>query len=365
MRIRELDGLRGIAVLAVISEHYMNWLPLSGSRFGWLGVDLFFILSGFLITSILLNLRTKEHYFRVFYLRRALRIFPPYYLALALYLTISAIAGKMGSLGLWMQYVLYYTSLGVGQPKELFAGHMVQFVTIGLAVLWSLSVEELYYTIWAPVVRYTSQRGFTLILLGMIVAAPVLRVWLHTATYPEIYTFYCRMDGLAYGSIVALLMRARKLGLERWLRWDKRFDMAAWVVATVTVLFWAMTHGERSNVLVSGPGLVLADVSLALFVAAVLRRAEGGAWWLRLLRAKVLRSIGMVSYSLYLFHYPMRILAAQIVRPWHLSRHLGLFTELLLGLVFSFAVAYGLWYGMESAILRWKDRKVPSTAHPA
>ena len=66
MRIRELDGLRGIAVLAVILHHYFSWLPITGAAFGGLGVNLFFVLSGFLITSILLQLRDKEHYFSVF-----------------------------------------------------------------------------------------------------------------------------------------------------------------------------------------------------------------------------------------------------------------------------------------------------------
>ena len=95
MRIRELDGLRGIAVLAVIPQHYFTWIPISFFRYGWLGVDLFFILSGFLISSILLELRTSEHYFSVFYARRALRIFPPYYLALAIYLSPQSLSASL------------------------------------------------------------------------------------------------------------------------------------------------------------------------------------------------------------------------------------------------------------------------------
>ncbi|MFZ2021075.1 MAG: acyltransferase family protein [Terracidiphilus sp.] len=175
MRIRELDGLRGIAVLAVILHHYFSWLPITGAAFGGLGVNLFFVLSGFLITSILLQLRDKEHYFSVFYSRRALRIFPPYYLGIAVYLFISLALGKPGTWGMWSSYIFYYSSLLLAKPMII---NGTTFgvpwpVAFGLGVTWSLSVEEIYYTIWAPVVRFTSEKVFAAILVGMIVAAPV------------------------------------------------------------------------------------------------------------------------------------------------------------------------------------------------
>ena len=366
MRIKELDGLRGIAVLAVISEHYMSWLPAIGSQFGWLGVDLFFILSGFLITSILLELRDREHYFKVFYSRRALRIFPPYFLGIFVYLGVSFALGKPGTWGLWLQYIFYYTSMFVGQPPALHAVPSIipSAVVLGLVVLWSLSVEEIYYTIWAPVVRYTSQKGFTAILVGMIVAAPVLRWWLHTPDYPELYTFYCRMDGLAYGSAIALLLRERRLAPDKWMRSDIWFDRATLLVLPLTVAVWVITGGAQSNRLVVTVGLMLADLSFALVAHALIRRAGGNQLWVRIFRAKWLRSIGMVSYSLYLFHYPLRKVSIDLVMQLHLSRHASAIASVLLGLVLSFGVAYGLWYGMESGILRWKDRKVPSPVHP-
>src|SRR5580692_8072510 len=116
MRIKELDGLRGIAVLAVIDTHYLVWLPASGAPYGWLGVDLFFVLSGFLITSILLGLRNEKHYFTVFYSRRALRIFPPYFLALAVFISVSFSLGAPGTWSLWSRFIFYYSSLYVRGP---------------------------------------------------------------------------------------------------------------------------------------------------------------------------------------------------------------------------------------------------------
>jgi len=363
MRIRELDGLRGIAALAVVADHYMSWLPASGAQNGWLGVDLFFVLSGYLITSILISLRNQEHYFSVFYQRRALRIFPPYFLGIVVYLTASILVGKPGTLSLWSQYIFYYTSLYVGQPPEL-AYAVIMPVHLGLAVMWSLSVEELYYTFWAPIVRFTSQRGFTAILVAMIVAAPLLRWRLHTPLFPESYTFYCRMDALAYGSVVALLMREWRQGASAWTRWNKTFDRMAVALPICTILLWIYLRGDKSSLLLNTAGLVMADTSFALITFAVLRKSGSQAFWMRALRAKWLRSVGMVSYSLYLFHYPLGYFVNQWVATWGMSRHESAVVQVLLSLVVSFAVAYGLWYAMESPILNWKDRHVPSRAHP-
>lgn len=362
MRIRELDGLRGIAVLAVINHHYLPWLPITGSGFGWLGVDLFFVLSGFLITGILLELRAEPRYFRIFYSRRALRIFPPYYLALTVYLILSAMAGKMASPGLWLEYVFYYSSLFVGLPPQVQSHNTLipALVAAGLTVLWSLSVEEIYYTVWAPVVRFTNARGFTAILVGMSLAAPILRWALHTPQYPELFTFYCRMDGLALGSMVALLLRERDLHGHIWRPRDRAFDAATAVVIAVTLVFWVASGGDRSNRLVSVVGVSLADLSFAFLVHAVVRRAEGAAIWLRALRARWLASIGMVSYSLYLVHYPLRFVAHDIVLRLHLPRRIDALTEAGMGVALSLGFAYVLWYAMESRILRWKNRTIPT-----
>ena len=363
MRIQELDGLRGIAVLAVLAQHYLNWLPITGSHNGWLGVDLFFVLSGFLITSILINLRDKEHYFSVFYKRRALRIFPVYFLGIAVYLTASILAGKPGSLHLWAQYIFFYTSLYLGQPQELDYAVILP-VRLGLVVLWSLSVEEIYYTFWAPIVRFSTRKAFAAILVTMIFAAPLLRWRFHTPEYPEIYTAYCRMDALAFGSAIALLSHARQANPLAWKHRDSVFDLVAAAMAISTIVLWMFLHGDRSRVLLCTLALSMVDASFALVTFAVLRRSGSPVWWMRALRARWLRSIGMVSYSLYLFHYPI----ANLLHPWvadlEMSRRSAAIVQTILSFAVSLSVAYGLWYGLESRILRWKDNHVPSPAHP-
>jgi peptidoglycan/LPS O-acetylase OafA/YrhL len=225
-------------------------------------------------------------------------------------------------------------------------------------VLWSLSVEEIYYTIWGPIVRFTKEKQLTAILIAMIVLAPVLR-W-HFSGKGSVTTFYCQMDGLAYGSAVALLIRHRRLSPQVWLRADRWFDGLAITIIPLSVGCWIFL---KNSALLAAAGIASADLSFALITHALVRRAGGNQLWVRIFRAKWLRSIGMVSYSLYLFHYPMAIVSGEIVAKLHLPRRINAVSDALLGIALSFAVAYGLWYGMESRILRWKDRKVPSPAH--
>lgn len=366
MRIKELDGLRGVAVLAVILHHYFSWLPITGAAFGGLGVNLFFVLSGFLITSILLQLRDKEHYFSVFYSRRALRIFPPYYLGIAVYLGISLALGKPGTWQMWTSYIFYYSSLLIKDPV-IINGTMFGVplpVALGLGVAWSLSVEEVYYTLWAPIVRFTSQKIFVAILAGMIVASALIRFWWQILHGHSIMNFYCQMDGLAFGSAVALFIGFRRLDPQRWLSRDKLFDLLAAVFIPFTVIFWALSVKQNLSPLIFNLGVLPANFSFALIVHTLVRHAEGKQLWVRVFRAKWLTSIGKVSYSLYLFHNPLLIVSQDVFAQLHLPRRVGVLGIDFLALVMSFAVAYGLWYGMESRILQWKDRIVPSPAHP-
>ena len=255
MRIRELDGLRGIAVLAVVDCHYLPWFPALGARYGWLGVDLFFVLSGFLISSILLDLRDKEHYFKIFYSRRALRIFPPYYLGILVYLCISIALGRPGTWEAWLSYVFYYSSLILNGPRVVHGTiwGLPLAVSLGVGVLWSLSVEEIYYTVWAPIVRFTREKGFVAVLVAMMVIAPPLRVWLHSSSSQEYWAFYCRMDALAYGSAVALLIRHRRSSPRVWLRSDKWFDWLPIVLASSSAILWIRgAIAEQSRCSLSG-----------------------------------------------------------------------------------------------------------------
>jgi peptidoglycan/LPS O-acetylase OafA/YrhL len=159
-RIKELDGLRGIAVIVVMALHifkrasYFTEHPVLLSitkltTLGWVGVDIFFALSGFLITSILLRAKQEEHYFRNFYVRRVLRIFPLYYAALAILLLF---APKLepeftSQLNVALPVLLLYQQNWAMLFKEF---HITQY----LGITWSLAIEEQFYLIWPLVVFF-------------------------------------------------------------------------------------------------------------------------------------------------------------------------------------------------------------------
>jgi peptidoglycan/LPS O-acetylase OafA/YrhL len=364
VRIRELDGLRGIAILVVLYAHYLAWLPAPGTAYGGLGVELFFVISGFLITSILLGLRERDHYFTIFYSRRALRILPPYYLALAIYIAVSLALRLPGAWSFWSRFVFFYSSLCVQGPFSL-AGKPVNIPAIvfqSMGVLWSLSVEEIYYILWAPVVRFSKKKGLIGILIAAVVAGPLSRWWLGgNATR----SFYWHLDGLAYGSAVALLIHHRQPSSTMWRKADRVLNWLIVVLIPAAVAFSLISRGSPDSAL-APLGITLADMSFALVAYALICNSGSNLLWVRIFRTKWLRSIGMVSYSLYLFHGPILLACNHLISRSHLVKqaYVGLYAALL-GLVISFSVAYGLWYGMESRILRWKDRKVPSPAHPS
>lgn len=200
----ELDTVRGIAVLGVVLLHafYWQYAGLSFSpwarRFmaatqpGWLGVNLFFVLSGFLITGILLDSKNKPHFYRRFYTRRALRILPAYYLLLILLLLLRTSSAAF--VGLSFVYMANMTD---------FFG-----VACDYGPLWSLAVEEHFYILWPTVVRNLTAWRLTLVSASMVVLIPLLRATSFVLGYRSGLAWYtCFVaDGLAAGSLLAIVL---------------------------------------------------------------------------------------------------------------------------------------------------------------
>lgn len=298
--IAELDGVRGIAVLLVIVYHAFFWsmndagslaawswparLLANLTRPGWLGVDLFFVLSGFLITGILLQTRTSPHFYRNFYGRRALRILPLYYLLL---------------LALWALYP------GSGRFVLLAFVYLANvtplFGVAGLyAPLWSLAVEEHFYLVWPFIVRVASTRALWAIAIGLCVGEPALRVigFLRDSdTYS--YTWF-RLDGLAYGALLALYLR-HPLWVTPTRPRLRRIALLA-LGAGLALLIIGAPLGilTRKQLLGATLQYTAAQWVFTGFLALVL--ASAGARLTAPLRLPALRRVGDWSYFLYLVH---------------------------------------------------------------
>ena len=294
----------------VFDRFYVN-----GARLGWSGVDLFFVLSGFLITGLLLDAKGGPHYYRNFYVRRTLRIFPLYYAFLFFTLRVApwlwpdtqlatmARESMAGRSEAW--YRLYGSNILFARDENF--GHP------NLAVTWSLAIEEQFYLVWPVVVALTSRRSLIWVCGGLIVAAFAVRTILVLggahAILPYVLPF-CRIDPLAAGALVALVMRGDRTGPP--VATARLLTTARIVAASAGVIVLAIWFVEDpfDNADWGEPLMQTAGYSaLALGYAGIVTLAAGGpagSWLDRFFRFSALRILGRYSYALYLFHVPVR-----------------------------------------------------------
>src|SRR5579864_1940332 len=278
-RIRQLDGVRALAILAVFVSHSF------AIRFLWMGVDVFFVLSGFLITGVLLDRKQVElgAYLRGFYGRRARRILAPYVIFLALASLVMGVA--------WMRYWYFYIFLAnLLQPLHIsFPG--------AFGPLWSLAVEEQFYLVWPLAVYFLSERWLGRLCVALMIVAPLLRGAFHFSDHYVIYELTpFRMDLLATGALLCLVWRSRRDVVEQW--GTKAGLLLAFAgYAGLRILahggMYLPTNTRTSNVLVFEASLV---TSLGVMLYALGGRGVG---WLKF---RPLTYIGQISYSMYLVH---------------------------------------------------------------
>ncbi len=213
LHVKALDGVRGLAVLMVILYHMEYLAPrsslwakalLAPLRIGWAGVDLFFVLSGFLITGILLDTRESPNYFRSFYARRALRIFPLYYLVLSGILVLAHFTSTLNYvLPVSHDRFFYFVYLNNWWPflRDTWHGNI-------LGHFWSLAVEEQFYLLWSLCVFAIARRHIRLAALCGIAGALVIRcaLFLHGGTTRDVIeNTFSRMDALLVGRLPRLV----------------------------------------------------------------------------------------------------------------------------------------------------------------
>jgi peptidoglycan/LPS O-acetylase OafA/YrhL len=263
---------------------------------GWLGVDVFFVLSGFLITGILLDARgdaaqPARGYFQRFYARRALRIFPAYYLFLAAVILIGRPPMPHGSWWYW-SYL----------PNVLIARHGWPDGTWDTGHLWSLAVEEQFYLVWPAIIAWTPRRRLPAFCLVVIVAAVALRVVLlqHGAGLAAYVLTPARADTLAVGAALAIALRSGPRARAAFGRVAPTIGAAA--VAVLGALF--VTH-QLDHRLTTG-GLVLGSLAATLVTAACIGRIGSPGWTRQVLEWGPLVSFGTYSYAIYLVQLPLR-----------------------------------------------------------
>jgi peptidoglycan/LPS O-acetylase OafA/YrhL len=336
----ELDGLRGLAILAVVLYH-CDYKQLERTRlhgaveWGWAGVILFFVLSGFLITSILLGARDKPHYFHNFHGRRALRIWPVYLLVLVVvYAQSDWFIGPMPLEAIkaapWWAYLFCV--------QNLF--HLT--LPPALGPTWALAVEEQYYFFWAPVVRWL-RRPWMLaaVLTAALVCSPLMRhlnpVWLWGLPSHTLI----KLDGIAIGSLLALGLYTLPLARRVWL-W---LGLGAFVLGMAA----AATVAGGTSLLDTALALGFGGAVLALIASTGARNPVSA-----LLRSGPLAFYGRISYGLYMTHIMVFIYFGWFDKSMESYGAAGILAVVALRLVATTTVATALWYGYESQILKLK-----------
>jgi peptidoglycan/LPS O-acetylase OafA/YrhL len=299
--------LRGLAILLVVVYH--NFGFINYFFFGWLGVDLFFVLSGFLITDILLKTVSSPKYLSNFYVRRILRIFPLYYLFVILCLFVLPKMSANFDVTYYLDNQLWIWTylqnwLYIFKPHD---------GTNAMHHLWSLAVEEQFYLVWPFIILLLKKPKYLLIFISIVlIAVLALRLWIWTNhiadfAYFNLYTF-SRIDGICIGCMIALLHRVNPGFFKKY---------TTWIVLFFAIMNFAFFFVNRSYKF-SFPYLALAGyTTFAMMFGLLVHEAVTGGTQLinRIFSFSLLRFFGKISYGFYMFHWPVYLLLS----PWLFS----------------------------------------------
>ena len=335
-KIPQLDAVRGVAILLVIVHNESSVFPsLHLERLfanGWMGVDLFFVLSGFLITGILLDTRQSEGYFKSFYARRCLRIWPLYYALLVFMFVIVPLLRPSEAHTVfeksspWWGYPLFLQNFLISIPTNA-AGP--------LAVTWSLAIEEQFYLVWPWVVRYCPPAQVRRLAILVIGLSPAFRLYLSFHAVDLYTSVFCRLDGLMAGALLALAVRS-----DAFL--PSRFVRIAWMALIIAVPLAFLTEAANARWIVfsSSAAASAALVYLALF--------SPQAWLRSALTNRFLVYTGTISYGLYLLHK----IPFDMAKTFQMDRYPLLALPILLAVCYAMAALS--WNLLEKPFLRLK-----------
>ncbi|QDT41266.1 O-acetyltransferase OatA [Gimesia alba] len=347
-----LDGIRGIAILMVLGFHGGLIIRAStpvGSyyrqmaSFGWSGVDLFFVLSGFLITGILLDTRDSKHYYRSFYFRRVLRIFPLYYgVILVLFLSNPEFPNQIWY---WLYLQNWRPAFGGSTPPMM------------LQPFWSLAIEEQFYLFWPFAIYFLNRRSLSLFCGCMILMAIVLRcIAKYQGVDPmTIYTLTVfRLDTLSAGALIAIWLR--NTDQRKWLERFKTPCLLITGLALIAVVIF--DGGFRIEGLASQTiGYTLFAMLCAFLIAFVMLDSPSIRPLKRILEFSLLRYFGNRSYAIYIFQMlvliPLNQIYLQLWKQNDVNGWRAVYT-FCVGVVIILILAIISWHCYEKQFLKLK-----------
>jgi peptidoglycan/LPS O-acetylase OafA/YrhL len=344
-----LDGLRGLAVLAVIVYHSSLRTILPG---GFLGVDVFFVLSGFLVTALLLQDHRQNGVvqLRRFYLRRMLRLLPALFVMLAACCIFAAYRMKPDrAQGVYQAVAL---TACVAANSDWFWGIRLDL----LAHAWSLSLEEQFYLVWPPILalllrfRIGLRRMVWLVVLAMAAAVLIRAALWKVGAEAATTSLPARAEALLVGCLVALLASANCLPQ------SPRFRTGLRVLAAISaaILLSLGVAGEAGAAFLYLGGYTVVAGAAAVVIAALVHAPP--PLGTRILSAPVLVWIGRISYGLYLWHFPMLSVVPKLIHGiLPAVRHFPGLTETT-AFALSFGIAALSYYVVERPCLRWKTQ---------
>ena len=348
-RVQALDGVRGLAILTVMIHHF-TFLPHGPliddavhavCRLGWTGVDLFFVLSGYLITSILVEYKGDAKYFSTFYARRFLRIFPLYYAVLLLVLVILprfVDVGQVHGSPIW--FWLHASNIRFA---------IWGFMHRSLNIAWSLAIEEQFYLVWPLVVHLTPRDKLPKVCLGVFGASVLCRLGLELAGASFATTYVAtpaRLDGLSLGAFLACVPFEK-------IRASRKTAMfvagAGALVSALVVAYARAPNMERKF------GPTVGYAALAIMWSGVLVLALTAPRITRVFSTRPLVALGKYSYALYLFHTTVSYLVRDHLYNTDKWPKVG--KSLLLGQLLFFAIAGGITFAL--AWISWRILEEP------
>ncbi|MDP9160782.1 MAG: acyltransferase [Acidobacteriota bacterium] len=360
-RIPALDGLRGIAILMVFMRHSIFGMEtnskilapfLTAGQLTWSGVDLFFVLSGFLIGGILLDAKQSPHYFKTFYIRRAYRIFPLYFLVTGLFLfrhlPFHLIPGPLGDYSPLSIPLLAYLTL----TQNFWMVPVGWFGISSMAATWSLAVEEQFYLTIPFIIRYCDRRRLLAVLFSVVFGAPFLRVLLQYFRHGDFACYVlmpCRADALCMGVLSAIVVRHP--GGWRFLKSNR-----GWLRSVVILLLAGMVYMTCHKYMQLVPPMNTFGYSwIGLFYASLLLFVVSDSQGIlkRALSNRLLMNLGTLAYCGYLIHVPLAIAGRRVfAMVFQVSANTSWFLGGMTGIALTLMIASVSWRFFEKPLLR-------------